>query len=51
MAKDWMQKYARELTHQGGVIQPEHITDHLDENIASLRKIADVVFGKFTTLL
>lgn len=51
MAKDWMQKYARELTHQGGVIQPERITNHLDENITALRKIADSVFGKFAGLL
>jgi GMP synthase (glutamine-hydrolysing) len=51
MAKDWMQKYARELTHQGGVIQPERITDRLEENISSLRKISDGVFGQFVSLL
>jgi GMP synthase (glutamine-hydrolysing) len=51
MAKDWMQKYARELTHQGGVIQPERITDRLEENISALRKIADGVFGRFASLL
>jgi GMP synthase (glutamine-hydrolysing) len=51
MAADWMQKYARELTHQGGVITPERITDHLEENIASIRKLADRVFSKFASLL
>lgn len=51
MAKDWMQKYARELTHQGGVIQPERITDHLEDNITSLHKIADKVFGAFAESL
>ena len=51
MAKDWMQKYARELTHQGGVIQPERITARLEENITALRQIADVVFGNFASLL
>lgn len=51
MAKDWMQKYARELTHQGGVIQPERITDHLEDNITSLHSIAEKVFGAFAESL
>ncbi len=51
MARDWMQKYARELTYQGGVIQPERITNGLDANIGRMRAWADATFGRFAALL
>jgi len=50
MAQDGMQQDAREWTHQGGGIQPERITDRLDENITALRRIADKAYGNFISL-
>jgi GMP synthase (glutamine-hydrolysing) len=51
MVKNWAAIYAKELTPQGGPIDPKQIENGLSQNAKALGQIAEKVFARWAALL